>query len=79
MPSRRDLVRCAVVGVAVATALGAGALAWSSTLLGEYSVMDMGDGNGGEGGHATPATSTTGRPQAAGPGHPEPSRPARSA
>ena len=51
MPSRRDLVRCAVVGVAVATALGAGALAWSSTLLGEYSVMDMGDGHGGEGAH----------------------------
>ena len=27
------------------TALGAGALAWSSTLLGEYSVMDMGGGD----------------------------------
>lgn len=46
MPSRRELVRCAVVGVAVATALGAGAIAWSSTLLGEYSVMDMGSGEG---------------------------------
>ncbi|MDQ2661773.1 MAG: multicopper oxidase family protein [Actinomycetota bacterium] len=51
MPSRRDLLRCAVVGVAVATALGAGALAWSSTLLGEYSVMDMGGGHGNEHGH----------------------------
>ncbi|MGR0319775.1 multicopper oxidase family protein [Agromyces sp. ZXT2-3] len=46
MPSRRDLLRCGVVGVAVVTALGAGALAWSSTLLGEYSVMDMGGGRG---------------------------------
>ena len=51
MPSRRDLLRCAVVGVAVTTALGAGALAWSSTLLGEYSVMDMGGGHDGGGGH----------------------------
>lgn len=50
MPSRRELLRCAVVGVAVTTALGAGALAWSSTLLGEYSVMDMGGGSG-HGGH----------------------------
>lgn len=50
MPSRRDLLRCAVVGVAVATAVGAGALAWSSTLLGEYSVMEMGEG-GGHGEH----------------------------
>ncbi|RZS68370.1 FtsP/CotA-like multicopper oxidase with cupredoxin domain [Agromyces ramosus] len=52
MPSRRDLLRCAVVGVAVTTALGAGALAWSSTLLGEYSVMDMGGGDHGHDGHA---------------------------
>ena len=51
MPSRRDLLRCAVVGVAVTTALGAGALAWSSTLLGEYSVMDMGGGHDGGGDH----------------------------
>ena len=51
MPSRRDLLRCAVVGVAVTTALGAGALAWSSTLLGEYSVMDMGGGHSGAGDH----------------------------
>ena len=59
MPSRRDLLRCAVVGVAVTTAFGAGALAWSSTLLGEYSVMDMGrggsGGEGGHGGHGSPA------------------------
>ncbi|AWB94710.1 copper oxidase [Agromyces badenianii] len=45
MPSRRELLRCAVVGVAVTTALGAGALAWNSTLLGEYSVMTMGGGH----------------------------------
>ena len=43
MPSRRELLRRVAVGVAVTTALGAGALAWSSTLLGEYSVMDMGE------------------------------------
>ncbi|GAA1054943.1 hypothetical protein GCM10017608_17950 [Agromyces luteolus] len=52
MPSRRDLLRCGVVAVAVVTALGAGALAWSSTLLGEYSVMDMGAGGHGESAHA---------------------------
>ncbi|MGR0220042.1 multicopper oxidase family protein [Agromyces sp. ZXT2-6] len=45
MPSRRELVRRAAVAVAVVTAVGAGALAWSSTLLGEYSVMDMGAGH----------------------------------
>lgn len=57
MPSRRDLLRCAVVGVAVTTALGAAALAWSSTLLGEYSVMDMGGGGGHEhAGHGEPGT-----------------------
>ncbi|GAA1752656.1 multicopper oxidase family protein [Agromyces humatus] len=56
MPSRRDLVRCAVVGVAVATALGAGALAWSSTLLGEYSVMDMGSSDHGHAGHGEPVS-----------------------
>ncbi|WP_438854431.1 multicopper oxidase family protein [Agromyces sp. M3QZ16-3] len=52
MPSRRDLVRCGAVAVAVVTALGAGALAWSSTLLGEYSVMDMGAGGPGDAAHA---------------------------
>ena len=52
MPSRRELVRRPAVGVAVTTALSAGALAWSSTLLGEYSVMDMGAGHGGSVGHA---------------------------
>lgn len=49
MPSRREVLRRAAVGVAVAAALGAGALAWSSTLLGEYSVMDMGGGQGSSG------------------------------
>lgn len=52
MPSRRELVRRAAVGVAFATALAAGALAWSSTLLGEYSVMDMGAGHDAHAGHA---------------------------
>ena len=42
MQSRRSLALRVLVGIAVATAVGAGALAWSSTLLGEYSVMDMG-------------------------------------
>ncbi|MDR6905105.1 FtsP/CotA-like multicopper oxidase with cupredoxin domain [Agromyces sp. 3263] len=51
MPSRRELVRRLAVGLAVTTALGAGALAWSSTLLGEYSVMDMGAGHRGAGAH----------------------------
>jgi FtsP/CotA-like multicopper oxidase with cupredoxin domain len=64
MPSRRDLLRCAVVGVAVTTALGAGAIAWSSTLLGEYSVMDMGveassaGSNGGHAGHGAGAAAS---------------------
>src|SRR4029453_10691152 len=35
----------------VVTAAGAGALAWSSTLLGEYSVMDMGGGHDSGSGH----------------------------
>jgi FtsP/CotA-like multicopper oxidase with cupredoxin domain len=58
MPSRRELVGRAAVAVAVVTAVGAGTLAWSSTLLGEYSVMDMGAAagdhgdHGGHGGHA---------------------------
>ncbi|MDQ0574206.1 multicopper oxidase family protein [Agromyces albus] len=52
MSSRRELFRRVVTGVAVTTALGAGTVAWSSTLLGEYSVMDMGSGQAGEGGHA---------------------------
>ena len=45
MPSRPDLVRRLSAGVAVAGALGLGALGWSSTLLGEYSVIDMGGGH----------------------------------
>lgn len=48
----RELFRRAVVGVAVATALGVGALAWNSTLLGEYSVMDMVDGHSTEAAHS---------------------------
>lgn len=54
MPSRRELARRAAMAVAVVTAVGAGTLAWSSTLLGEYSVMDMG-GGGGADGHAAHA------------------------
>ncbi|MBT2499318.1 multicopper oxidase family protein [Agromyces sp. ISL-38] len=62
MPSRRELLRGVAIGVAVTTALGAGALAWSSTLLGEYSVMAMGEGHSGDGyaghdGHAEHGTS----------------------
>lgn len=55
MPSRRELVRRAAVAVAIVTAVGAGTLAWSSTLLGEYSVMDM-----GAGGHPAHAHGSTG-------------------
>ncbi|WP_229276282.1 multicopper oxidase family protein [Agromyces kandeliae] len=60
MPSRRDLLRFGAVALAVVTALGAGALAWSSTLLGEYSVMDMGAGGHGDGAntHGTAASGT---------------------
>lgn len=47
MSSRRDLFRRVAISMAVTGALGFGALGWSSTLLGEYSVMDMGDGNAG--------------------------------
>lgn len=63
MPSRREVLRRVALGTAVATALGAGALAWSSTLLGEYSVMDMGSGDahGHEhGGHAQPGAVAAG-------------------
>ncbi|MBM7503628.1 multicopper oxidase family protein [Agromyces aurantiacus] len=68
MPSRRELVRRLAVAVAVATGLGAGALAWSSTLLGEYSVMDMGAGAGGHAGHAQHGASGTGAAAASGAG-----------
>ena len=44
MSSRHDLVRRFSAGIAVTGVLGLGALGWSSTLLGEYSVMDMGGG-----------------------------------
>lgn len=39
----RELFRRLVVAIAVTTALGAGAVAWSSTLVGEYSMTDLGD------------------------------------
>ncbi|WP_159606567.1 multicopper oxidase family protein, partial [Agromyces humi] len=73
MPSRRELVRRLAVGIAVTTALGAGALAWSSTLLGEYSVMDMGAGHGetgdhGHGGHAEHGSGGPGASAASGAG-----------
>ncbi len=42
MASRFEVVRRVTLGVAVTTALAAAGLAWQSTLLGEYSVMDMG-------------------------------------
>jgi FtsP/CotA-like multicopper oxidase with cupredoxin domain len=52
-PRRRELLLRIVVGVAVTTAAGVGAVAWSSTLVGEYSVMDLGGGSAtdGFGGH----------------------------
>ncbi|MEV1131272.1 multicopper oxidase family protein [Agromyces sp. NPDC049794] len=61
-------MRRSALAVAVATALGAGALAWSSTLLGEYSVMDMGAGaaEGGHGGHGTGTGAGAGAGAAAG-------------
>lgn len=72
MPSRRDLWRCAVVAVVVAIALGAGALAWSSTLLGEYSVMTLGSGGHGSehGGVGRGATTDASAASAAVPGGP---------
>ncbi|GAB4100355.1 multicopper oxidase family protein [Sinomonas halotolerans] len=48
---------------AAAVAVGFGALGWSSTLLGEYSVMDMG---GGHGGHAPGTGAGTGAGQPVG-------------
>ncbi|MEW9870477.1 multicopper oxidase family protein [Arthrobacter sp. HS15c] len=61
MPSRHDLVRRVAAGIALTGALGLGVLGWGSTLLGEYSVMDMG---GGQAGHVhnsatTPGTAST--------------------
>jgi FtsP/CotA-like multicopper oxidase with cupredoxin domain len=47
MPSRHDLFRRVVAAIAVTGALSLGALAWGSSLLGEYSVMDMGGGHAG--------------------------------
>ncbi|MFE5672667.1 multicopper oxidase family protein [Agromyces sp. NPDC056523] len=67
MPSRRELVRRVALGAAVATALCAGALAWSSTLLGEYSVMDMGAGTPEAAGHAGHAHGVAGGTGAAAP------------
>lgn len=66
MPSRREVLRRVAIGVAVVTAAGAGALAWSSTLLGEYSVMDMGGGHsdGGDHGHGGHAGHASGGPGA---------------
>ncbi|MDQ0690022.1 multicopper oxidase family protein [Arthrobacter sp. W4I7] len=45
MSPRPDLVRRLAAGIAVASVVGLGALWWSSTLLGEYSVMAVGSGN----------------------------------
>ena len=59
MSTRRELWRRIVIGIVVATAMAAGFVAWRGTLLGEYSVMDMGSGNvdlgggnAGQAGHA---------------------------
>ena len=66
MPSRRELLRRVAIGVVVVTAAGAGALAWSSTLLGEYSVMDMGSGDHEHGGHEEHAAGGPGASAASG-------------
>ena len=52
MASRYELVRRVALGVAVTTALAFAVLAWQSTLLGEYSVMDMGGGVDEDAAHA---------------------------
>ncbi|NUP60083.1 MAG: multicopper oxidase domain-containing protein, partial [Pseudarthrobacter sp.] len=56
MPSRPDLLRRLAAGTALAVAVGLGTLAWASSLLGEYSVMDL----RGHGGHAMSASRTAG-------------------
>jgi FtsP/CotA-like multicopper oxidase with cupredoxin domain len=69
MPSRRDAFRRVAAAIAVTGAFGLGALAWSSTLLGEYSVMDMGgDMGGGNAGHAHGSGSVTGNSRTGAPG-----------
>ena len=61
MPSRRELIRRVILGTAVTTAMLAVFVAWQGTLLGEYSVMEMGgsaqthEGHEGHAGHAAPA------------------------
>jgi FtsP/CotA-like multicopper oxidase with cupredoxin domain len=62
MSSRRDLLRRVAVVIAVTGALGLGALVWSSSLLGEYSVMDMG---GRPAGHVHGSVSGTAEPASA--------------
>ncbi|MBX7445076.1 MULTISPECIES: multicopper oxidase family protein [unclassified Arthrobacter] len=52
MPSRPDLVRRVSAACALTAAAGLAALAWSSTLLGEYSVMTMGPAGALGRGHA---------------------------
>ena len=47
-----SIVRRVSLGVAVTTALAVAGLAWQSTLLGEYSVMDMGGGHDEDPAHA---------------------------
>ena len=42
MSPRHDVVRRLAAGIAVTSALGLGIFGWSSSLLGEYSVMGMG-------------------------------------
>jgi FtsP/CotA-like multicopper oxidase with cupredoxin domain len=51
MASRSESVRRVALGVAVTTALAISVVAWQSTLLGEYSVMDMGNGHDGHTAH----------------------------
>jgi len=61
MSPQHDRVRRVAAGIAVASVFGLGAMGWSSTLLGEYSVMDM---DGGDAGHVHGSRDSGGFPSA---------------
>jgi len=63
---RRDTVRRVAAAVSVVTALGVAAIAWSSTLVGEYSVMDLGPAGAGHDAHAGHGPGAAGDPGAPG-------------
>ncbi|RZU66375.1 FtsP/CotA-like multicopper oxidase with cupredoxin domain [Microterricola gilva] len=68
MPSRREVFRRVLLGAALTTALLAAFVAWQGTLLGEYSVMEMGGsaGHSDHAGHAVPASAALDGPAAGG-------------